>query len=180
MSRSGADPVERYKLRRNGALGAAGQWRLKRGIISTLDISSEGILAAGTFSREIGLYANHGQGGCVASFCLDNDFTERENRTGSGISLVKWSSCGTYILVGERNSHVVQVFDVRGEHKLLQTLVGRNAESMMRLGWDLTPNGEVWAGGLDGHVMVWEGIGKSEGKIEASMAWKAHTGTEQI
>lgn len=145
--------------------------------MSTLEISSGGILAAGTFSREIGLYANSGQGGCVASFCLEDGVTCLE---GSGISRVRWSSCGTYILVGERNSNVIQVFDVRGQHRLLQTLVERNAESMMRLDWDLTPNGEVWAGGLDGYVRVWEGLGKSEGKVEASMVWKAHDGTDPL
>jgi hypothetical protein len=81
-----------------------------------------------------------------------------------------------YLLIGERNSDVIRVFDVRGQHKMLQVLAGRKTETMMRLGWDLTPNGEVWAGGTDGFVRVWEGIGESEGDLEAVMSWKAHEG----
>jgi WD40 repeat protein len=177
ISRYGQGPIERYKLRRNGQIGAANQWRLKRGIISTLDISSEGILAAGTFSREIGLYASNGRGGCVSSFELGSNVDGDGKHVGAGISKVKWSACGMYLIVGERNSDVLQVFDVRGQHKLLQVLVGSKAESMMRLGWDLTSNGEVWAGGMDGFVRAWEGVGKGEGDLTAATSWKAHKGT---
>ncbi|KAF2668046.1 hypothetical protein BT63DRAFT_415548 [Microthyrium microscopicum] len=168
VSRQKADPVRVSKLRPNGYLGKQYEWRMRRGIVSTMDISQHNLLAIGTFGREIGLVESGGWGQCSTVIDL------KDGAEGSGVSKVKWSTCGSYLLVGERQSDAIQVFDVRGKHELLQTFVGRHAMSMMPLGWDLTPNGEVWAGGMDGHVRIWEGIGKSEGDVVASASWKAH------
>jgi WD40 repeat protein len=168
LNRPGQDLVQRFRLRRNGRLGQTGQWRMKRGIISALAISSDEILAVGTFGREIGLFDRNGQGGLVATFDLGDE------QKGSGVSQIGWSDCGRYLLVGERKSYAIRVFDIRGQQKLLQTLVGRDANTMMKLGWNLTANGEVWAGGMDGAVRVWEGIGMSEGSTNISGSWLAH------
>jgi WD40 repeat protein len=170
VSRAGDGPLERYKMKRNGQIGRSGQWRMKRGVVSTMDIVDD-VLAVGTLSREIGIFGSNGQGGCIASFELGNEFP------GTGVTQVKWSSCGTYLLVGERKSDVIQVFDVRGQHRRVQTLRGRHSNTLIKLGWELTPNGEVWAGGHDGQVRVWDGVGKTEGSVQPSSSWQAHQGS---
>ena len=38
----------------------------------------------------------------------------------------------------------------------------------------MTEGGEVWAGGTDGVVRVWEGLGRSEGRVDADWGFKAH------
>jgi WD40 repeat protein len=168
LNRPGQDAMQRYKLRRNGRLGQTGQWRMKRGIVSSLAISSDQVLAVGTFGREVGLFERNGRGDLVGSFELGND------AKGSGVSQINWSGCGRYLLTSERKSDVIHVFDIRGHQKLLQTLVGRKATSMMKLQWDVTSNGEIWAGGMDGRVRIWEGIGMSEGNLDPTGSWKAH------
>jgi WD40 repeat protein len=168
LNRPGQDAMQRFKLRRNGRLGQPGQWRMKRGIVSSLAISSDQVLAVGTFGREISLFERNGRGDSVGSFELGNE------AKGSGISQISWTGCGRYLLTSERKSDVIHVFDIRGQQKHLQTLVGHDAKSMMRLQWDITSNGEIWAGGMDGTVRVWEGIGMSEGNLIPTGSWKAH------
>ena len=46
--------------------------------------------------------------------------------------------------------------------------------TQQRLGVDITERGNVLAGGTDGKVHVWEGIGMQEGEIEPSRDWQAH------
>lgn len=35
---------------------------------------------------------------------------------------------------------------------------------------------EIWTGGTDGVVRVWEGVGRKEGGVECDWEWKAHDG----
>lgn len=79
----------------------------------------------------------------------------------------------------ERKSGGVLVYDVRVSGKVVAWLEGREAWTNQRLGVDIyeTEKGiEVWAGGIDGVVRVWEGVGQSEGPIKTSWEWKAHDG----
>lgn len=146
-----------------------------KGIISALSNSSDGVLAAGTFTRNIGLYASQGQGECFAVFALEKDRAV----SGTGITQILWSSCSRYLYVVERRSDVVLVYDIRVQGRRLGALKGRNALTNHRLGVDLarTDNGEeLWAGGSCGYVRVWRRPEEVEGLRECDWEWKAHAG----
>lgn len=148
-----------------------------KGIISTLAMSSEGILAAGTFSRWVGLYDSGGRGGTVGVFSLNTDScTGQEEEQGSGITQLTWSACSRYLCIAERCSDGIDIWDIRGTGRHLAWLAGRTANTMQRLGIEVREDGEVWAGGTDGVVRVWEGVGRREGRVERTWEFGAHNG----
>ena len=147
-----------------------------KGIVSALGVSSQGLLAAGTFSRWVGVYDGYGRGGTVGVFEVRrSESPEDEKFWGTGITQVIWSSCGRYLCVLERESDGVGVWDIRGTGKILSWLRGRNARTNQRLAADLMGDG-IWAGGTDGKVRVWEGLGKLEGDVNAVWEFQAHDG----
>lgn len=152
-----------------------------KGIVSTLAWSSDGVLAAGTFTRSVGLYDSGGQGDCVAVFSVaNNEGSDAETEIGgSGVTQVLWSPCGRYLYVAERKSDGVLAYDIRVAGKKLGCLKGREADTNQRLGVDVVPTGqghEIWAGGTDGVVRVWENPGDNEGAHDPRWEWKAHDG----
>lgn len=50
------------------------------------------------------------------------------------------------------------------------------AQTQQRLGVDILGS-EVWAGGKDGMVRVWEGLGMAEGDVSPTGQFHAHDGT---
>ena len=148
-----------------------------KGLVSALTISpSTNLLAAGTTLRSIGLVDNAGRGRPVACFSLIDHRPHSPANTstsdalppirGTGITHLRWSPSGTYLLVGERQSDAIQVFDVRNLHRRVACLTGRRALTAQKLGFDVlaTADGcEVWAGGTDGVVRRWKGVGMVEG-----------------
>lgn len=148
-----------------------------KGIVSGLAISCEGLLAAGTFSRWIGLYDGHGRGGVTGIFRVEGGGVEGEDAdSGNGITQLLWSSCGRYLCVVERESNGIGVWDVRGTGRRLSWLQGRMAQTQQRLGVDILGS-EIWAGGKDGMVRVWEGVGAVEGNVSPTGQFHAHDGT---
>jgi hypothetical protein len=118
-------------------------------------------------------------GGTVATWSIAEAADTHAGIGGTGITQTLWSSCGRYLYVVERKSRGVLVFDVRVMGKLLAWLEGREAETNQRLGVDVFEgqNGrEIWAGGVDGVVRVWEGVGQTEGGLKRTWEWKAHDG----
>ncbi|KAI1006942.1 hypothetical protein K3495_g1273 [Podosphaera aphanis] len=179
LSRNGEGPVtrlptipsKRHRMK-GGGVGI-------RGIISALAVSQEehSTLAAGTWTRWIGLYDSGGLGGTVATWSVAEAADKITGIGGCGVSQVMWSACGRYLCVAERMSDGVLVFDVRVTGKLLAWLEGRKARTNQRLALDVFTSDsgiEVWAGGMDGVVRVWEGVGKSEGPLSKSWEWLAH------
>jgi hypothetical protein len=140
-----------------------------KGIVSSLAISSSEILAAGTFTRCIGLYDHSGSGDSIAVF----ELPEGED-AGNGITSVKWDEAGRYLFVAERCSDVVLVYDVRVTGKQLGSLSGRKARTNQRLDIEVVEGTgtEVWAGGTDGVVRVWLGPW-NEQPTEPSWNWSA-------
>lgn len=134
-----------------------------RGIISALAIN-EGVLAAGTFSRQVGLYDKSGTGDTIGTFTVDGE--------GGGITQLLWSMCGRYLYVAERRSDAVAVYDVRVAGVKVESFAPRAAETNQRMGVDVAYalGGEVVAGGTDGMVSVWK---PGEGGAKAA-EWKAH------
>ncbi|KAL8761977.1 MAG: hypothetical protein Q9184_001963 [Pyrenodesmia sp. 2 TL-2023] len=180
INRNGEGPVERMRTipsKRSTVVGGAGGIK---GIVSALGMSSEGILAAGTFNRWVGLYDGHGRGGSVGVFELREDSSsETLAYGGTGITQILWGGDGRYLCVAERCSDGISVWDIRGTGKRLAWLKGRNAETNQRLGIEVVGR-EIWAGGVDGMVRFWEGLGMKEGVVEPSWDFKAHEGTLSI
>lgn len=156
-----------------------------RGIVSALSMqptpgeeeAGTGMLAAGTWTRNVGLYDTAGMGGTVATWSIAHSADVEAGVHGTGVTQTLWSACGRYLYVVERQSSGVLVYDVRVTGKLVAWLEGREAQTNQRLGVDVFPGEsgtELWAGGTDGVVRVWEGVGMSEGGQEHSWSWKAH------
>ncbi|KAG4421972.1 hypothetical protein IFR04_004831 [Cadophora malorum] len=183
VTRSGEGPVtrlptipsKRHKMK-GGGVGM-------RGIVSAMsqqpspENADVGLLAAGTWTRWVGMYDLGGLGGTVATWSVAEAADLDAGIGGTGVTETKWSACGRYLFVVERRSKGILVYDVRVTGKLVSWLVGREADTNQRIGVDLFPgeNGtEVWAGGVDGIVRVWEGVGMKEGPLERSWEWQAH------
>jgi telomerase Cajal body protein 1 len=164
ISRPGNPPVQRFKLRKDYPTSMT--WSLSRGIVSALDMSVDQVIAVGTFGRGIGLFSSGGAP--ITTFSLGKD------TAGAGLTQLKWTPCGRYLAVGERKSDSVLVFDIRQTQRLLQTFCGRKADTMMRMSWTLTDDGEVWAGGTDGVSRVWRSVGEDEGSVQPVESWSAH------
>lgn len=161
-----------------------------KGIISTMSINPDGggVLATGTFSRNVALYASEGAGDCIAMFSVSDQASfgtggqhaaddASDDLSGRGISQVIWSPCGRYLLVAERDSDGTLVYDIRVAGKKLAWLRGRNATTLQRLFADVKPLNDgwgVWAGGIDGKVRHWKDPYKAEGEIWPEKAWSAH------
>ncbi|KAK2731421.1 hypothetical protein FQN55_004700 [Onygenales sp. PD_40] len=132
-----------------------------KGIVSTMAISpaGDGILAAGTFTRHIGLYGSNGSGDTIATFSIEGTGAD-PHIGGQGITQVLWSSCGRYLFVLERKSKGILVYDIRVTGQLVGWLEGREGMTNQRLKADYVAgnernSAEIWAGGTDGIVKVW-------------------------
>jgi WD40 repeat protein len=154
-----------------------------RGIISALSLQpttpdgGSGMLAAGTWTRWVGLYDAEGMGGTVANWSIESAADGEASIGGAGVSQVLWSACGRYLLVVERQSRGVLVYDVRVTGRLVAWCSGRKAETNQRIGVDVfggEKGSEIWSGGTDGVVKVWESVGMSEGAMESTWEWAAH------
>lgn len=181
-ARNGSGPVNVRPLRRSRTarrLGHGVGVAECHGIVSTMSISNEGLLAVGTLARQIGLYDHEGSGECSAAFSIANPVGGKDSCDGTGITQVAWSPCSTYLCLAERQSDVVQVFDVRNTYQKLSTLTGRTARTTQRLGFDIVPTMsgfEVWAGDLDGKVSMWSNPAAKEGSIAPNFEFAAHQG----
>jgi hypothetical protein len=164
-----------------------------RGVVSAISMQSDenyvptGLLAAGTWTRWVGLY-DFARGGervatwsvAEAAACMTvqnsppgspQHQTARRGIGGAGITQTAWSPDGRYLLVNERQSAGVLIYDVRVTNKVLGFLADRDALTHQRLDLTVYPDSEgvggfeVWAGTRDGTVNVWQGVGNDEGAI---------------
>jgi len=153
-----------------------------KGIISAMGISpsGDGILAAGTFTRQIGLYGSNGSGDSIATFGVAGTEADR-HIGGKGITQVLWSSCGRYLYVVERKSDGILVYDIRVTGRLVNWLEGRKARTNQRLKTDIVGGSgdgppEIWAGGTDGVVRVWTDPSEGNGGKLPTWELKIHNG----
>lgn len=175
-------PSKRNKLKGGG--------RGFKGYISALSVSpptslsTEGLLAAGSRTRYVGIY-DCISGSEVTHFSLpgtvDGKKLRNENLAhimGDGVSSLKWSPCGRYLYVAERQSDVLLTYDVRQFSLAVGYCAGRKALTKQKMGFDVWNAGaspydvesiahEVWAGGTDGKVRVWKDPYMKEGAVEA-------------
>ncbi|KAG5980981.1 hypothetical protein E4U55_003435 [Claviceps digitariae] len=161
-----------------------------KGTVSALAVSPSGsqagsLVAAGTRTRWMGLYDLHRSDGAVANWqILQTNLPGPSGiASGQGIVQVIWSPCGRYLVINERRSNGLLVYDIRGSGKLLSVLAGRPANTQQKLTCDVFQSHEaycdggfeVWAGAQDGSVIVWENVGLHAAEIEPSWAWKPHS-----
>jgi len=175
MQRNGEEPVASTRTgqgrKRSGMQGLNDVGM--NGIVSAMAINGDGVLAAGTFTRRLGLYDGNGRGGTVGVFHIGGD-DDLEATRGRGITQVIWSLCGRYLCVVERNSDGVSIWDIRGAGKRLAWLEGRQARTQQRLYAEVIGD-ELWAGGIDGKVRVWKGLGTKEGAVSPAWSFQAHS-----
>ncbi|EJT78640.1 hypothetical protein GGTG_03739 [Gaeumannomyces tritici R3-111a-1] len=167
-SRTGEGPVSRIPtipstrhLLKGGGVGM-------KGTVSALAAQPDtSLVAAGTWTRWVGLY----------------DLSRAD-------SCAIWSPCGRYLVLNERRSTSLAVYDVRVTGRLLSRLVDRDADTNQCLGCDVfaSPAGEgadgsifeIWAGTRDGRVLAWDAVGghASDGGEERlsshTWEWQAH------
>ncbi|EXJ68724.1 uncharacterized protein A1O5_08518 [Cladophialophora psammophila CBS 110553] len=150
-----------------------------RGIVSALSLEpSSGILAAGTYTRYVGLYDSLGQGNCVGVFSVKGTSADLQIG-GGGITQLLWSPCGRYLYIAERKSNGIMLYDIRKTGQLMAWLEGRAAMTNQRLGIDLVGTGdqgghEVWAGGLDGLFRMWKDPYEKEGSVSYNFEFQGH------
>ncbi|KAK6442547.1 hypothetical protein LTR95_001208 [Oleoguttula sp. CCFEE 5521] len=155
--------------------GATGMRDTSR--IMALSVSSDGLLAAGSTNRNVGLFGNSGRGACETTFSIAGRMSEVTATRGSGTTSLAWTPDGRYLLVAERQSDGVHVYDVRNLLRRVSFLSGRNAKTTQRLGIDvIAPREgcEVWAGGVDGVTRVWNNPGSTEGEHRPDAGIEMH------
>ncbi|UQC76337.1 WD repeat domain-containing protein [Colletotrichum lupini] len=189
VSRTGSDgpiltiptiPSKRHLLK-GGGVGM-------KGMVSALssqhpDESGACIVAAGTWSRWMGLYDVTRTNKAVANWSIQGVDRSHFGRDigGNGIVQTIWSPCGRYLAINERQANGILVYDVRGTGQPLSVLVGRTTNSQQRLACDVFPGTggssggfELWAGTETGQVLVYEAVGCTEGVHDKSWDWAAH------
>ena len=137
-------------------------------MIMSLNMSGDGLLAAGSANRKVGIFSSSGRGSCQTAFSVAPavDDPEAATYSGTGITSLSWTPDGTYLLAGERQSDGIHVYDIRNQRRRVAWLAGRNALTTQRLGVSTVPTQsgmEVWAGGVDGVVRMWRNPGQQEG-----------------
>ncbi|RGP80869.1 hypothetical protein FLONG3_1017 [Fusarium longipes] len=149
---------------------------------SPVDGNGNSVIAAGTWTRWMGLYDVHRSDKVVANWPLPKSDDIEGEIGGQGIVQVRWSPCGRYLIINERHASGMIVYDIRGTGELLCTLRGRSAPTQQKMTVDVFagdpyaefPSFEVWAGNHDGGVAVWEGVGSQIGVVDPSWSWKPH------
>lgn len=154
-----------------------------KGIVSALAMNpgGDGILAAGTFTRNVALYASRGSGDLIGTFNIARTEADR-HIGGKGITQLLWSPCGRYLYIVERRSLGMLVYDIRVTGQLLGWLQGREAVSNQRMKADVIAIGEsgsheIWAGGTDGITRVWKNPFETVGAQDPDLQFKVHDGT---
>jgi WD40 repeat protein len=169
-SRANEGPVAMHITKPKDPQRAATSMR-DSGLIMSLSISTDGYLAAGSSNRSVGIFSSSGHGGCQTAFSVAPGLNDPDAATcgGTGITSLTWTPDGNYLLVGERQSDGIHVYDVRNQLRRVAWLAGRNALTTQRLGIFTVPtlSGlEVWAGGMDGSLRMWQNPGQAEGTQE--------------
>ncbi|KAI0553575.1 hypothetical protein F4679DRAFT_426093 [Xylaria curta] len=207
VQRTGEEPVVRIRtipserhLLKGGGVGMRGTVSALGG--QPMDAGTgASLVAAGTWTRWVGLYDFGQAGECVATWSIaaavrETAMDEKLNGSrhgsqsespngigGDGITQTAWSPCGRYLVICERKSHGALVYDVRVTGKLLGYLTGRDALGNQRVACDVFPGTdaqggfEVWSGTSSGTVKVWEGVGSVEGSHAPAWEWTAHSST---
>jgi WD40 repeat protein len=152
---------------------------------SPADANGGSLIAAGTWTRWVGMYDLHRTDKTVANWRVSKAVSADDHvgsLGGQGVAQVAWSPCGRYLIINERHSDGFLVYDIRVTGQLLSVLRGRKASTQQRLSCDVFQsdtyaNGgfELWGGSQDGVVNVWEEVGlHNDLAVAPSWSWEAH------
>ncbi|XP_076634840.1 telomerase Cajal body protein 1 homolog [Colletes latitarsis] len=101
-----------------------------------------GLVAFGTYSKCIGLYKS----GPLCTF-----------KTGSGVTQIEFSPCGTKLFSAVRRSNEFLCWDLRNPGTVLYSFQGRQSDTNQRIQFNVTSNGkQIVSGGTNGNIVVWE------------------------
>lgn len=101
-----------------------------------------GLVAFGTYSKYIGLYRD----GPLCSF-----------KTGSGVTQIEFSPCGTKLFSVVRKNSEFLCWDLRNPGIVLYSLQGRQSNTNQRIQFSVISDGkQIISGGTDGNVALWE------------------------
>lgn len=159
-----------------------------KGTVSALcaspnDADGSSVIAAGTWTRWIGLYDFWRTDKVIANWSVagagDGSLPGSIDTAGRGVSQTLWSPCGRYLIINERNANSLLVYDIRVTGQLLSILTGRQADTQQRMHCDVFAGEdggfEVWAGAQDGTVLAWTGVGlHSDYGAAPSWDWQGH------
>ena len=110
LSRDGMD-VHEFLALGTGVAGKGG----KGEIVSALACASEtGWLAAGTWGRWIGVYDRRGRGSAVSLFNLKHSEASDGVGCGQGVAKVGFAGGKSYLVIRERASHGISIWDDEG------------------------------------------------------------------
>ena len=130
-----------------------------------MTVSSENILAAGTFSNIVSLFSSSYEH--ISAFQTSN---------GTGVTEIKWSPDSRYMYIVPRQSRTVEVWDVRSTGNVVAILKERAALTNQRIWTDLSNDGKWFvSGGTDGSVRGWR-TDALAGNVNPSFEFKAHKG----
>lgn len=174
ISRDGSGPIATHNNNPRNPQTAVSSMRDSGLIMSLAVCPHTGLLAAGSSNRTIGLFSASGHGSCETSFSVASERghsspSNDSTHSGTGITSLSWTPDGTYLLVAERQSSGIHVYDVRNQLCRVAWLSGRHALTTQRLGFStvqVQSGLEVWAGGMDGGVRMWRNPAESEGEQE--------------
>lgn len=182
IARPGSKPLASIKT---GPKKSSGSWSNPilslRGLISALAVDDQhNILAAGTLSRQIGLYDSAGQGDCIGVFSIAGTDADKLI-SGNGVTQLAWSACGRYLFIAERKSDGALVYDIRQSGQLLSWICGRNALTNQRTSVEFNSyckDGvhDIWAGGQDGRLRRWTDAHLQSGPVEPIESLFIHKG----
>jgi WD40 repeat protein len=172
-SRPNEGPIAMHITKPKDPVRAATSMR-DSGLIMSLSISTDNFLAVGSSNRGVGIFSSAGHGGCQTAFSVAPKLNDPDAATysGTGITSLEWTPDGNYLLVGERQSDGIHVYDIRNQLRRVSWLAGRNALTPQRLGVSTIPTAsglEVWAGGVDGALRMWQNPGRVEGIQEPNV-----------
>lgn len=101
-----------------------------------------GLVAFGTYSKCIGLYKD----GPLCTL-----------KTGSGVTQIEFSPCGTRLYSAVRRSNELLCWDLRNPGVILWSMQGRQSDTNQRIQFSVSTNGsEIVSGGTDGAINVWK------------------------
>ncbi|EWC45438.1 hypothetical protein DRE_00837 [Drechslerella stenobrocha 248] len=212
VSRANQGPIETYttgkKRKKSSSANRQPDESNVRGIVSSLAIHPEThALAAGTYSRRVLLYSSPWQDAeLLASINLNNTAAAlpslrkaglsnsnsashtdvRDAAKGGGVTSLSFTTSGMHLLIAERKSGVLHIYDLRDMTQPYALLTGREALNNQKIGASIglfadSPD-MVVSGGNDGIVRAWEPFAsaacdtqrESEGGIFANLKeWRA-------
>jgi len=106
-----------------------------------------GLLAAGSYDNNVGLYATH-----EASPNVLTVFPAQHG----GVTQVKFSPDGTRLFTAARKDNNIYCWDVRATGQVLMSFT-RDSDTNQHIEFDIDPTGRYLAtGGIGGHVFIYD------------------------